>query len=116
MAFLTGLVGGYADAKAEQMRTNEQRYQEMLETYRARALEAHQTYNKTKQAQQAQLRGLKNFATQHFGGDLDAARSYVDLFGGDITEAHKPILDRGTPSWAGSTEQQMANEIGRAHV
>lgn len=109
MAFLSGLVGGYADAKAEQMRTNEQRYQEMLETYRARALEAYQTFNKTKQAQQAQLRGLKNFATQHFGGDLDAARSYVDLFGGDITEAHKAILDRGAPSWSGSTDQQMAN-------
>src|SRR5690554_4687928 len=109
MAFLSGLVGGYADAKAEQMRTNEQRYQEMLETYRARALEAYQTYNKTKQAQQAQLRGLKNFAAQHFGGDLDAARSYADLYGGDVAEAHKAILDRGAPSWSGSTDQQMAD-------
>lgn len=109
MAFLTGLVSGYADTKAEQMRTNEQRYQEMLETYRSRALEAYQTFNKTKQAQQAQLRGLKNLATQHFGGDLDAARSFADLYGGDVAEAHKAILDRGAPSWAGSTEQQMAN-------
>lgn len=117
MSIMGGFVQGLAGGLSSQIQDKREQFRNSVDTYRQQAQAAYQTYVKTMNEQKAFKRQVENFATQHFGGNVDAARTFLDMHNNDISAANKDILNRGVPEIVNTiapTLEEQLSDIGIA--